>query len=266
MTTPGKLTVSKDGRITGPATITYNQPWPCPNGTPGVTGKMSGVLMHTMVTDLPQCITWFNNPKAQASAHFGIAQDGTIHQFGPLGTGWEAWHAMAANPAWYGIEHADHGNPDNPLTDAQIIASAQVVECLSAFADFPLRITNDPGGLGYGTHSMGGAAWGGHTCPDRPPEHVRSSQRPAIIALAKQIRAGASAPGPFPAGRHQVSDHSGTLAQLAARQACDVASIWRATIVNLDAAGDPLGPLQRRYLNAGNWDARMPHGMIVWLP
>jgi hypothetical protein len=43
-------------------------------------------------------------------------------------------------------------------------------------------------GMGYGVHSMGGKAWGDHTCPDLPPSHVRSHQRPAIIALAKQIR------------------------------------------------------------------------------
>jgi len=51
-----------------------------------------------------------------------------------------------------------------------------------------------PPDRGYGTHFMGGAAWGGHTCPDLPPEHVRSAQRPAIIELAKQIRNGPPPP------------------------------------------------------------------------
>jgi nucleoside phosphorylase len=62
------------------------------------------------------------------------------------------------------------------------------VELLSRFAGFPLQVTDIVTGTGYGVHSMGGKAWGDHTCPDLPPNHVRSHQRPAIIALAKQIR------------------------------------------------------------------------------
>ena len=27
----GKLTVQPDGRVTGPAALTYNDPWPCVN-------------------------------------------------------------------------------------------------------------------------------------------------------------------------------------------------------------------------------------------
>lgn len=194
MPVPGKLKVGADGKLSGPgAHISYNDPWPCANGTPGGgSSQMTGVVMHTMVSDLTQCINWFNNPASQASAHFGIDQDGVIHQFGPVGVNWMAWAQAEGNPSWYSIEHADHGNPDNPLTEAQVVASAQLVECLSAFAGFPLQVSDSTGVRGYGIHAMGGAAWGGHTCPDVPPKHVRSAQRPAIIALAKEIRAGAA--------------------------------------------------------------------------
>lgn len=194
MAPPGKLTVGADGKVRGPAKIEYNNPFPCVNGRYG-SGAMNGVLMHTMVCDLPLCIRMFNDPARQASAHFGIAQDGLIHQFGPIGKGWIAWHCAAGNDVWYGIEHADGGNPNTPLTSAQVTASAQLVECLSAYAGFPLQVTDSTSGRGYGVHSMGGTAWGGHTCPDLPPRHVRSAQRPAIITLAKQIRAG-KAPAP----------------------------------------------------------------------
>ena len=166
---PGKLSMLPDGRIHGPATITCNDPFPCPNGKLGVTGAMSGVLMHTMVGTLEGTIASFNDPHRQASAHFGIGFDGRIHQFGPLGKGWEAWHAMAANLTWYGIEHADGGDQHVPLNDAQITSSAQLVELLSRFAGFPLQVTDDVHGRGYGTHVMGGAAWGGHTCPGPGP-------------------------------------------------------------------------------------------------
>ena len=184
----GKLKVGGDGRLRGAAKLAYNKPWPCPNGSWG-SGRMNGVVMHTMVADLPGTVSWFNNTEAQASAHFGIAQDGTIHQFGPIGKGWISWAQESGNLAWYSIEHADNGNPDNPLTDAQITASAQILECLSAFAGFPLQEANTPSERGYGIHAMGGQNWGGHTCPDVPPQHVRSRQRPEIIKRAKAIRA-----------------------------------------------------------------------------
>jgi hypothetical protein len=183
----GRLQVGSDGRVTGPASISYNHPFPCVNGSWG-SGAMQGVVMHTMVCNLAHCIELFNDPSRQASAHFGIAQDGRIHQFGPIGKGWIAWAQVAGNRAWYSIEHADNRDPNNPLTDDQITASAQLVEFLSRFAGFPLQVTNSVDGKGYGRHSMGGKAWGDHTCPDLPPAHVRSHQRPAIIALAKQIR------------------------------------------------------------------------------
>jgi N-acetylmuramoyl-L-alanine amidase len=190
MTTPGRLTIQADGKVTGQAVITYNTPWPCVNGSWG-SGAINGVVMHTMVGNLPGTITVFNEPAYQASSHFGIDQEGGIHQFGPIGKGWIAWAQAAGNSAWYSIEHADNGNPANPLTNAQITASAQVVEALSAFAGFPLQLTDRVGGRGYGTHVMGGEAWGGHTCPGPGP---RAGQRTAIIDLARQIRAGGSPP------------------------------------------------------------------------
>jgi len=220
MTTPGRLSTGAAGLITGPATITHNTPFPCPNGQLGVTGAMQGVLMHTMVGTLAGTIASFNDPHRQASAHFGIGFDGRIHQFGPLGKGWEAWHAMAANLTWYGIEHEDGGDQHKPLTDAQITASAQVVELLARFAGFPLQVTDDVHGRGYGTHVMGGVAWGGHTCPGPGP---RAAQRAAIITLAKAIR-GAAPPPPHkpkvPPRREETIITGGrlSLAELAAQR------------------------------------------------
>lgn len=206
-TLPGRLSIGANGMLIGPAVIEHNNPWPCVNGSWG-SGAMQGVLMHTMVGNLPGTITVFNKPGYDASAHFGIDQAGKIHQFGPVGKSWVAWHAMAANETWYGIEHADAGNPDNPLTDAQLWASAQVVECLSEFAGFPLQVTDSTTGTGYGTHSMGGANWGGHTCPDLPPQHVRSHQRAEIITRAQAIRTGAPPPPPkFPPWPYAPSDY-----------------------------------------------------------
>ena len=191
----GKLTVNHGGHLTGPASITYNTPWPCQNGSWGSAGMM-GVLQHTMVGDLPGTVAWFNNPAAEASAHFGVDQQGNIWQFGPVGAGWIAWHAAEANGAWYGIEFADHDDPVNPLTPEQLLAAAQLVECLSAFAGFPLQVSDSPSVQGFGWHGMGGEAWGGHfDCPG----DVRKAQRAQIIALAMAIRSGGPSPQPTPA-------------------------------------------------------------------
>jgi hypothetical protein len=91
---------------------------------------------------------------------------------------------------------------------------------------------------------------------------VRVNQRAEIIKRAKAIRAAAAAPQPFPSGRHVVSGNPGTLAALAKLQGVDVADIWFATAANEPAWGD----LQRQYLNSGQWDHKMPAGMVLWLP
>ena len=187
----GPLSVGSDGRVTGPAAITYNTPFPCVNGSWG-SGAMTGVIMHTMVGSQAGTISWFNNPAAQASAHFAVAYDGAIHQFGPIGQGWIAWHAGSANVTWYGIEHEDGGDPSRPLTDAQLTASAQLTEMLTGFAGIPLQVTDSPSTGGLGTHSMGGSSWGGHACPG----DVRAAQRGEGIRRAQAIRGGGSAPQP----------------------------------------------------------------------
>lgn len=196
LTIPPKLSVDSAGRVHG-ANVTWNSPWPCINGDEGgmsVPHGIMGFLEHTMVGNLlPGTVAWFNNPAAQASAHFGVDQGGSIHQFGPV-NGWKAWHAAGGNPNWYGCEFADNGNPANPLTAAQISSAAQLLELLSRpdVGNFPLQLSNSTGTEGLGWHGMGGAAYGGHfDCPG----DVRKAQRPAILALAVAIREGA-APAP----------------------------------------------------------------------
>jgi hypothetical protein len=215
MATPGRLTVGSDGKIRGPASIGYSTPFPVPNGTPGGSGVMQGVVMHTEVGYDHNVVSEFENPASQASAWFSVRNDGHITQYGPVGKNWMAWAQVAGNPNWYSIEHEDQGNPKIPLNDAQVAASAQLLECLSGYAAFPLQEANSPAERGYGVHCMGGAAWGGHSCPDVPPTPVRSLQRPAIIALAKAIRSSGGDPtqqGPF---RH-TANGSDSLATIAA--------------------------------------------------
>jgi N-acetylmuramoyl-L-alanine amidase len=214
MATTGKLTIGSDGRVRGPASIGYSTPFPVPNGTPGGSGVMQGVIMHTEVGFDPSVVNEFENPTSHASAWFSVRDDGHITQYGPVGQNWMAWAQEAGNRSWYSIEHEDHGDPRIPLNDAQITASAQLLECLSAYGGFPLQEANTPEERGYGVHYMGGQAWGGHTCPDLPPTPVRSLQRPAIIELAKVIRSSGGKPQQDPF-RH-TANGSDSLAVIAA--------------------------------------------------
>jgi N-acetyl-anhydromuramyl-L-alanine amidase AmpD len=182
---PGRLEVDGDGRVTGPATISHNSPWPCRNGTPGGSGKMHGVVLHTEDGYEQGTIQWFNNSAAQASAFFAVGTDGAIWQFGPLGANWAAWAQVDGNANWYSIEDADNRDPSVPLTEAQITAVAQLVELLSRYAGFKLQVTDSTDVQGLGVHSMGGQAWGGHL---QCPGPVRAAQRHTIIALARDIR------------------------------------------------------------------------------
>jgi hypothetical protein len=194
--TAGRLEVDAgSGRVTGPADIVYNDPFPTHNGTPGGSGAMMGCVMHTEVGNNPGTVSWFNDPTSEASAFFCIAQSGQIAQMGPVGKDWMAWSQAAGNPHWYGIEHADNEHPETPLTTEQVTASAQLLELLSRFAGFPLQVSNDVSTEGYICHSDGGVAWGNH--PDCPGS-VRAAQRAEIVGLAKEIRAGVAPAPPKP--------------------------------------------------------------------
>ena len=260
----GRLSLDAGGRLRGAASITYNNPFPCVNGRPGAMvgpADIMGVIMHTMVADLPSVINTFNKSGSLVSAHFGIDQNGHIHQFGPI-NGWRADAQIAGNSAWYSIEHADHKNPDNPLTDPQMTASAQVVEVLSVHGRFPLKISSSPQETGYGTHFMGGPDWGGHTCPDVPPQHVRSQQRAEILRRAQAIRDGKPEPGPHPAGT-VVTDGTLSLAAIAARHGSHPATVLRVTAEG--AASQEYAPVLATYINTvfATDDVTMPDGMVL---
>jgi hypothetical protein len=181
------------GKLVGPASISYNDPWPTPNCTPGGFGVAFGGVIHTEVGFEHSVIAEFNNPSAQASAFFSIGMDGHIHQYMALGKNLMAWTQSAGNPHYRGVEHEDRGHPETPMTDAQLTASAQVFEAMSTFDGWPLAATANPsGGRGILFHSDGGAAWGGHACPGP----VRMKQRDEVIRRARALRNPPSPPVP----------------------------------------------------------------------
>lgn len=252
--TPPRLHIDPgSGKLTGAAQVTYNDPWPTKDGTPGGFGRAFGGVIHTEVGFEHNVIAEFNNPAAKASAFFSISMTGAIHQYGPLGKDWMAWTQVDGNPHYRGVEHEDQGNSNNPLTPAQLAASAQVFEAMSAFDGWPLAATDNPsGGRGIIFHKDGGEAWGGHDCPGP----VRERQRPALIALAKEIRAGA------PELVHYVTTGRESLVELAAERETSVRLLLRHN-------GGPHKPWPAGlgdYLDAGSLKAPVPKGIRLRVP
>jgi hypothetical protein len=172
------------------------------HGGPLPTPAVMGLISHTMVGNLPGTDNLFTpGPQGNGnSAHFGTAQDGTVIQWVPLGV--VAFHAIDANDSFYAVENADNGDPNNPYTDAQLSRIAQILELTSRakFGRFTMQVTDSPNKEGLGTHAMGGAAFGGHSCPDAPngPNHTRSRARAEIVRRAKIIRQHGQYPAPEP--------------------------------------------------------------------
>lgn len=143
------------------------------------TSRPLGWVMHVVVGNGSPYETFASSVAPdRKSAHLWIAKDGSSEQYVPFSR--IAWHASAANESWYGAE--TEGFPTEPLTDAQITTLAEFHRW-SATVDVASNAVGTPG---ICCHYVGGAAWGGHTCPDPSPGvGPRSHQRAAIIAAAQ---------------------------------------------------------------------------------
>jgi N-acetylmuramoyl-L-alanine amidase len=124
--------------------------------------------------------SWFQNPAAQVSAHFGIAKTGQVFQF--VDTNTIAWAEMSYNDVAISVEH--EGMSGSPLTPEQVEADAKLYVWLFKTHGIPLARTTDPNGSGWIGHGELGIPGGDHiNCPGNPV----LAQMPAIIAKAKSL-------------------------------------------------------------------------------
>jgi N-acetylmuramoyl-L-alanine amidase len=252
----GRCHIDADGLLRGPINITHLL---SPNRASGFNEPARGAVLHTEAGYEAGTVATFMNPANQVSAFFSVGDQGEVHQYMPVGHGDVAWTQAGGNYQWRGIECEDLTNPGNPLTAAQLTSFAQVFEALSAHDGFPLQVTDDTSGHGLIWHGAGGQAWGGHTeCPG----DVRKAQRPAIIELARAIRAGGAG-----VVEHVTAGHM-SLAELAAQH-----HSAPATVLGLTAghAPDGLAGNLADYINgvfAGTTvpSAHMPAGLHLILP
>jgi hypothetical protein len=174
-----------DGWLQGPINISHHM---TPNHyDTGFAARAKGLVQHTEDGGRPGTFATFMDAGSSRSAFFSVGEDGTVHQYLPVGRGYVAWAEKEGNPNWYSCECEDKGDTSVPMTPTQLTAVAQILEACSARDGFPLQITDDVNGTGLITHGDGGAAWGDH--PDCPGT-VRKAQRPQLITLAKAIRDG----------------------------------------------------------------------------
>jgi len=146
----------------------------------GFTGSAPiGWILHVVVGDGSPYgyFARLHSPNRKFS-NLWVAKSGDVEQYTPGSS--KPWAQGAGNAEYLAVE--TEGYPDEPLTTAQIDALAR----WHIWTGLPDKIADAPGQHGIGTHSMGGAAWGGHACPGA----IRSSQRGAILARVRQIRKG----------------------------------------------------------------------------
>lgn len=175
-----------DGWLAGPIDISHHM---TPNRyNSGFAAPARGVVQHTEDGFEAGTLATFMDPGSQVSAFFSVGEDGTAHQYLPVGRGYVAWAQVAGNPGWYSCECEDKVNPGTPMTDNQVTVFAQIYSALAERDGFGYAVTDDTvSGHGLITHGDGGDAWGGH--PDCPGK-VRKAQRPEILARARAVRDG----------------------------------------------------------------------------
>jgi hypothetical protein len=157
------------------------------NRTPGGQDSVRGVVVHIMAGTFEGTDSWFRNPKAQASSHFGTSKTGRLRQW--VDTADRAWAQAGGNRQWLSVENEGKGG--DKLTDAQLDANARVLAWAHTAYDVPLRVAHSPSERGLGYHAMGGSDWGGHTsCPGSRIV----AQLDDIVRRAKAITEG-TAPG-----------------------------------------------------------------------
>ncbi|MFD6294509.1 N-acetylmuramoyl-L-alanine amidase [Streptomyces sp. NPDC060235] len=157
------------------------------NHTEGGQESVRGVVVHIMAGTLAGTDSWFRNPKAQASSHFGTGKGGELYQW--VDTADRAWAQAAGNRTWLSVENEGKGG--DALTDAQLDSNAQVLAWAHVHDGVPLQVASSPNGYGLGFHAMGGTDWGGHSsCPGTRIV----AQLPEIVARAKRLVSNVSNP------------------------------------------------------------------------
>jgi hypothetical protein len=106
------------------------------DGMPNHGGSMGSIdrgVIHVMQGTLGGTDSWFHDPAAEVSAHFGVGKDGTVYQW--VDTSVVAWAEAAYNDSSISIEH--EGVSGDQLTAAQADADVELVRWLEEKIGLP---------------------------------------------------------------------------------------------------------------------------------
>ncbi|WND36912.1 peptidoglycan-binding protein [Streptomyces sp. BB1-1-1] len=163
------------------------------NHTNGGQESVRGVVVHIMAGSYNGTDSWFRNPAAQASSHFGTSKAGALCQW--VDTADRAWAQADGNRDWLSVENEGQGG--DTLTDDQLDRNAEVLAWAHEKYGVPLKVADGPGDRGLGYHAMGGRPWGNH--PSCPGSRI-VKQLPTIVDRAKKIAGTGGTSGTAPAG------------------------------------------------------------------
>ncbi len=143
-----------------------------PNQSSRHGARIDLLVWHETAGHYSGDVDWLCNPKADASAHLVVREDGlAATQLVPLGA--KAWHAAAFNSRAVGVEHSNLTGKGY-ATRQQLEVSARIFGWLCLQLGVPPRWAR--GGVGHGVcmHRDLGAAGGGHTAcgPDDSGWHL----------------------------------------------------------------------------------------------
>jgi hypothetical protein len=115
-------------------------------------------------------------------SHLWVSKSGKIEQYTDLFM--KSWAQTAGNGDYWSVEC--EGFPEEPYNDTQL----NILGEMHNFFGAPDKLANKPGERGIGTHYMGGASYGAHSCPDpvgKEGQGPRSKQRQEIINRANGV-------------------------------------------------------------------------------
>ena len=105
-----------------------------PNSSSRNGAEIDMIVLHcSTAATVEGTIHWFLNRNSRVSAHYVVDKNGDIYQM--VRDDCSAWHAKTANSRSIGIEHV--GTATDRLTDAQSMASAELVRWLAAEYGIP---------------------------------------------------------------------------------------------------------------------------------
>ena len=114
---------------------------------------------------------------SRKSATWWVSKAGRIEQYVPGSM--EAWAQADGNATYNSVETEGHATESFALF--QVAGLAHLMQRGHDKWGWPFHLADKPGHRGLGIHSMGGEAWGGHSCPGT----IRARERATILAMAE---------------------------------------------------------------------------------